>query len=1126
MNPLLQTLASDEWAMIVKALLHTFWIGALAAAGLGFVLRGKPDPASRYRWCVGALLSVVLGGVVAWAVLQQRPTVIHESVPQHLPVPVAAAQAHEAFSAGAMEQQPEVSQWRWTSLLALIWLGGMAAMLGRAGSLVAGAERLRRQSRALENPTLLNLVQEARHKLGLARRVRVVVTEKLTSPAVMGVLAPVLILPLSMVTTLPMAQLQLILLHELAHIRRADYLVNLCQLLTESLLFFNPAVWLISAQIRQEREACCDAMATALAGERLQYARTLADAAGAALAAAPAFSDRRNPSGLKDRIQRLLVPGYRPALRLTWSALTTGFFIGTALLFLSAIGARVTVAAILSPQQRMDRIERKMTELGEKPVAWNDNNAPNVKLSGHVRAADGSRLPDWVYLNVCSSIEHSSYCSIEDAQKGSFTGTIRAGTIYIGTEVDGFAPASIGPLDGLSTNRIDNLELTLQRGFDAPLRLTGADDGKPVPDAKIVTTFSMRSSGFPSHSWKTDANGSVILTHCADCPLDVTANAPGYEITHKRFDHLRAGEPLRITLRRGVPVPAVVLDKITGRPVAGAEFRLLYQSGDAETMRFEWDDAMHRLGTSDSHGAFVLNQLARGVRYYIGISAAGHESVRLENVVAGQDKLVARLGPELMVRGRVLGKLDGLQNVDGFPVLDRPEYEVYEGNSYGRSQWVYLHTDSAGVTRFQFTNRMAGVAKLSSRDQTFERDVTAPVDNWVIDLAHGQSKTEARNLPQREVIFRFTHTSGGSPRGTVWISVPDNLNPNHLTAHQVELEITNSEVRAQIAIGGQTSIAPRRMIGYWFNQWGKSPEANLFNIPVTNGAGPMVVEVPVIPAGAVYATARNADGTPAGGLFFGVSELKRAPGRNEESPLDNGGDGFSDNLPRRWVSGPLPLGGTYQIDAWKGNLFCVSKPIKLTGENPDAEVELQFPPGKTFVGELLGPDKKPVAEAELKVSCTLLDQHSFGLKSVFTDENGRFQIDDATPQFGDYTVEPAVPGMMAETVKLKFGSRPQLIHLKAGRTLAGRLVQAGTGYAIPGSKVRAFDPETTGLPSVETITDANGRFEFTTLGDGSYTIFPEDGQSEKNEKFRPGKSANVVIPIKLYAWSKTKPKAP
>ena len=141
---------------------------------------------------------------------------------------------------------------------------------------------------------------------------------------------------------MPVEQLQLIVLHELAHIRRGDYLVNLCQMLVESLLFFNPAVWWISRQIRQEREACCDAMAIELAGERLQYAQTLAQVAGRVLEAAPAFGDRRNPSGLKDRIQRLLVPGYRPALRLTWFALAAALFAGGGLFVSFGGGARAS----------------------------------------------------------------------------------------------------------------------------------------------------------------------------------------------------------------------------------------------------------------------------------------------------------------------------------------------------------------------------------------------------------------------------------------------------------------------------------------------------------------------------------------------------------------------------------------------------------------------------------------------------------------------------------------------------------------------------------------------------------------------------------------------------------------
>jgi len=1127
MNLLLQSLASEQWMYVVKALLHTLWLGGLAAGGLYFVLHGKIDPGTRYRWCVGALLAVVLGGIVAWAILQPRPAARHPIVvrtPMAITATAGSAAASPPMDAGAVSSSPmdETEAWRWTPWLALIWLVGMMAMLARAGSLVIEAEKLRRRSSPLENEAVLKLIEEARRKLGLMRRIQVVVTEQLTSPAVMGLISPVLILPLAMVTTLPPAQVQLILLHELAHIRRGDYLVNLCQLLTESLLFFNPAVWWISRQIRQEREACCDAVAIALAGERLQYAQTLAQVAGTALAAAPAFGDRRNPSGLKDRIQRLLVPGYCPASRPTWRALLMALFVGGGLLFLSALGTRVAVAAILSPQERIARIEKKMIEAGESPMpgGLNGNNTSQVKLSGKVRTADGSPMPEWITMETVSFGNNSTSCGGLNARNGIFSNSVPAGTLYVEVAVPNFAPTYIGPLNGLATNQFENLEIVVQRGFDVPLQLVDEEDGKPVADANVATMFWLHNCGFEIHHWKSGADGVVTLTHCSDMQLNATVNAPGYEIMVKTFDHLRAGQPLHMALRRGAGASGLVLDKATGQPVAGAELHLLYQTGGVEQQRFQWDDSMRVLGKTDAHGKFVLNQLRKGANYTIGAIVPGHEAVLLENVTVGQSNLVLRAGPELVVRGRVIGSPELLRQVDDDYGLFLYSEEKYGNDSYGYQAHVPLHYEP-GVTRFQFTNRTAGLAKLSTRHgDSFEREVDAPVDDWLIELGKKTPVAEAKTLPTREVVFRFiNYPPGAPPLGMVQLQFPDSPNMAHMT----DMEITNGEVRAAMAIGGRTAIEPRHMVGYWFDRAGKN--GNLLSIEVTNGEGPMVIEIPLIPAGAIYAKARNADGTPAGSLTFGVGQLKRAPSQGDNG-LPGGTDGFSDSAPRQWVSGPLPLGGTYQVYGWRENSFCLSKPVKLTEAKPDAEVELQFAPGKTFEGVLLNVAGKPLPDIEVKPSFTLANISGFGLKSVFTDEHGRFKIEGTTPELGEYLVKVEVPCTMSENVKLEFGSQPQTIRLKRGRTLAGRVVQAGTGYAIPNAEVRTLNYDNSTLPMVSTRTDADGRFEFTTLADESYMFFIEDGQLLTNEKFRANGNTNLVLMVKLYEWSKVKPKAP
>src|SRR6185436_14771851 len=94
-------------------------------------------------------------------------------------------------------------------------------------------------------------------------------------PAVVGLLRPVVLVPAGALTGLPAEQMKAMLLHELAHIRRCDYLVNLLQSIVEALLFYHPAVWWVSGQMRSERELYCDDAAVAVGGDVLTYARAL-----------------------------------------------------------------------------------------------------------------------------------------------------------------------------------------------------------------------------------------------------------------------------------------------------------------------------------------------------------------------------------------------------------------------------------------------------------------------------------------------------------------------------------------------------------------------------------------------------------------------------------------------------------------------------------------------------------------------------------------------------------------------------------------------------------------------------------------------------------------------------------
>lgn len=359
MSPLLLWFAAPEWSQLVKTLLHSLWQGALLASVLALAMRRVVNPHWRYRLSMLALAAIPVAGIVTWAVL--KPVTFPPSIATAPAIPATAPITETASLTPSpitkvvlvTNRSPTPSPAQWTAWLALLWIVGSSTMLGRASVKLAGAEHLRRSCRRLENARVTQLLAEARRAVGLAHKVRVAVTDQLTSPAVVGVLVPTLILPLSLVTTLTPEQIRFILLHELAHIRRGDYFANLCQLFVEALLFFNPAVWWISHQVRREREACCDALAIELSGSPADYARTLVHVAESTLhrsaAAAPAFGDKREPSSLADRIQRVLVPGYRPSLRLTWRAMIGAFVLGSVLLVVSAEGTRVAVAQITKP---------------------------------------------------------------------------------------------------------------------------------------------------------------------------------------------------------------------------------------------------------------------------------------------------------------------------------------------------------------------------------------------------------------------------------------------------------------------------------------------------------------------------------------------------------------------------------------------------------------------------------------------------------------------------------------------------------------------------------------------------------------------------------------------------------
>jgi len=199
-----------------------------------------------------------------------------------------------------------------------LWLTGVAVLSVYHLGGWRVARRLSCQGRA-PGERLELMVRDLCRRLRIERAVILLESATVSVPSVIGVLRPVLLVPASTLAGLSPRQLEAILAHELAHVRRHDYLVNLFQTAIETLLFYHPAVWWVSAQVRRERESCCDDLAVAVCGDRLGYARALADLEGLR-SARPRLALAADGGSLVDRIRRLVGAPARRSARRSWAA--------------------------------------------------------------------------------------------------------------------------------------------------------------------------------------------------------------------------------------------------------------------------------------------------------------------------------------------------------------------------------------------------------------------------------------------------------------------------------------------------------------------------------------------------------------------------------------------------------------------------------------------------------------------------------------------------------------------------------------------------------------------------------------------------------------------------------------
>jgi len=319
------------------ALFHSLWEGAMVAAVLAGIL--MVTRSARARYAAACLAMAVL--LVSFAV-----TFVHVAPQQRTPGAIKNAIAFDrssladtGFDFGSRAQRQVAD---WLPSLVPFWMAGVVLFYCKHLASWVGARHLRRTGVC----SAANHWQERLDQMGARMRVSRPVTmlESCLAevPVVIGHLRPVILMPVGLLAGLPAGQIEWILLHELAHIRRYDYLVNLLQTSVEGLMFYHPVVWWISGIIRAEREHCCDDLAVAVGGDAHEYAAALA-ALEQNRWGSPEIALAATGGSLVKRIRRLLSHAEGPS-----SALTP-FFSAGILMITAAVGLTAWQAA--TPEQ-------------------------------------------------------------------------------------------------------------------------------------------------------------------------------------------------------------------------------------------------------------------------------------------------------------------------------------------------------------------------------------------------------------------------------------------------------------------------------------------------------------------------------------------------------------------------------------------------------------------------------------------------------------------------------------------------------------------------------------------------------------------------------------------------------
>jgi beta-lactamase regulating signal transducer with metallopeptidase domain len=315
MKAILEFFNASWLELVGYTLLHSVWQGMLITISVTVLLRTIPTRLSKIRYgiaTVGLLLVVVCSVVTFLTLSSGSPNDTSISGSDEFYSFTSVTLVDSSVALVPLVGSAQIVIEKFMPLFLMVWVIGAGVFLLRIFIGLAYVDRLRQGAVPVLNEWK-DYVEKISTRLKIKRLIILAESSAIDAPVVIGYIKPLILIPIGLLSNLSTEQLETIFIHELMHIRRRDYLVNLLQSFVEAIFFFNPFVWAISSMVRSEREHCCDDAVLDHHGNASAYATALAALEEARLSrTALSLSLMGSKNELLKRIKRLMEKSTHP----------------------------------------------------------------------------------------------------------------------------------------------------------------------------------------------------------------------------------------------------------------------------------------------------------------------------------------------------------------------------------------------------------------------------------------------------------------------------------------------------------------------------------------------------------------------------------------------------------------------------------------------------------------------------------------------------------------------------------------------------------------------------------------------------------------------------------------------